>query len=289
MSDIFSELVENIEKSGLNVYGIEIFHDNNIVFRHMRSDDIRYPVYSATKAFTATAAGIACDEDKFSVEAPLCEYLEKKYLQNMPAKLRQEFCKVTVKRFLTMSVNGYPFRPDGDDWLETVLKINADYSKNSFSYTNISAYLVGVACENAVGGNLSEYMKTRLFEPLGIDDPQFQYDPQRRFYGATGMYLTVHELSLLGQLYLQRGVFDNTRVISENWCREAVSRQINNVEGGYGYFFWTKGDHFSISGKWGQKCLVYPQKKLIITYLGDMPESSDKMLSLAENFAKNYE
>lgn len=288
MSDIFSKFIADIQKSKLNVHGIEIFQNSDIIFRHMRNDDIRYPIYSATKSFTATAVGIAADEGKFSVDAPLCEYLEKKYLQNMPDNLRQAFCKLTVKRFLTMSVKGYPFRPSGDDWLETVLRTNTDYSKASFSYTNVSAYLVGVACENAVGGNLIEYLRSRLFEPIGIEDPTVQYDPQGRFYGATGMYLTVHELGLLGQIYLQKGLFYNKRILSEKWIKEATALQIDNPDGGYGYFFWRNGDHFSISGKWGQKCLIYPQKNLIITYLGDMPEDSGKMQSIAESFAENY-
>lgn len=288
MSDIFFNLIKETEKNNLNIHGIEIFQNNNIIFRHMWHDDIRYPIYSATKSFTATAVGIAVNEGIFSADVPLCEYLETRYLQNIPSDLKQDFCKLPVRRFLTMSVNGYPFRPFGDDWLETVLRTNADYSETSFSYTNVSAYLVGVACENAVGGNLTEYLKSRLFEPLGIENPTFQYDPQGRFYGATGMYLTVHELSLLGQLYLQKGIFDNKRILSESWTDEATKLQIDNPDGGYGYFFWRNGDHFSISGKWGQKCLIYPLKNLMITYLGDMPENSGKMQSIAENFAENY-
>lgn len=288
MSDIFSELIGNIQKNNLNIHGIEIFQNNNIIFRHITDEDIRRPVYSATKSFTSTAVGIASDEGKISVDAPVSEYIETRYLQNMPDDLRPLFCKTTVKRFLTMSVNGYPFRPSGDDWLETVLRTNAGYSEKSFAYTNVSAYITGIACENAVGGNLAGYMKSRLLEPLGIENPVFQYDPQGRFYGATGMYLTVHELSLLGQLYMQNGVFNNRRIFSEHWANEATKLQIDNGNGGYGYFFWKNADHFSISGKWGQKCLVYPQKKLIITYLGNIPENSGTMQSVAENFAENY-
>lgn len=164
MLDIFYKLIKDIENSKLNVHGIEIFHNSDIIFRHMWHDDIRYPIYSATKSFTATAVGIAEDEGRISIDAPLSEYLEKKYLQNMPENLRQDFSKLTVRRFLTMSVSGYPFRPSGDDWLETILQVNADYSGTSFSYTNISAYLVGIACENAVGGNLPQYLKSGLFE-----------------------------------------------------------------------------------------------------------------------------
>lgn len=286
MSDIFSGLIADIEKNNLNLHGIEIFHNNDIVFRHMRNDDIRYPIYSATKSFTATAVGICSDEGKFSIDAPLCEYLETRYLKNIPTDLKKSFCKLTVRRFLTMSVNGYPFRPYGDDWLETILNTNINL-KHSFSYTNVSAYLVGIACENAVGGNLSGYLQSRLFDSLKIKNPVFQYDPQGRFYGATGMFLTVHELSLLGQLYMQKGVFNNKRIFSENWANEATKLQIENDNGGYGYFFWKNGNHFSISGKWGQKCIIYPQKKLIITYLGNMPENSRIMQSIAENYGES--
>lgn len=134
-----------------------------------------------------------------------------------------------------MSVSGYPFRPGGEDWLETVLHNEINCSEKSFFYTNVSAYLVGIACENAVGGNLPAYLKIHLFEPLGIENPQFQFDFQNRFYGATGMQLTVHELSLLGQLYLQKGIFNSNRILSESWVSESTKLQINNSDGGYGF------------------------------------------------------
>lgn len=285
----FDKLTKEIENRGLNVHGIEIFHNEKTILRHIFDVDVRYPIYSAAKSFTATAVGIAADEGKMSVGSPLSEYLEKRCIQAMPSELRESFAKLPVSRFLTMSVSGYPFRPCGDDWLETVLQTNAGYSAApSFSYTNVSAYLVGVACENSVGGNLMSYLRSRLFEPLEIHEPVCQFDPQGRFYGATGMYLTVNELSRLGQLYLQKGIYNGERIVSESWTEEATKLHISNSDGGYGYFFWRNGDHFSISGKWGQKCLVYPQKKLMITYLGDMPENSGEMLKLAEEFAENY-
>lgn len=289
MENKFYQLAKEIENRRLAVHGIEVFFNGKHVLRHMFNDDVRYPIYSSAKSFTATAVGIASDEGKMSVSSPLSDYLEKHCIQAMPSELRENFVKLPVSRFLTMSVSGYPFRPSGDDWLETVLKANADYSADPlFSYTNVSAYLAGVACENAVGGNLPQYLKSKLFEPLGIENPSFQFDPQGRFYGATGMFLTVNELSRLGQLYLQKGIYNGRRIVSESWTEEATRLQISNSDGGYGYFFWRNGSHFSISGKWGQKCLIYPQKKLMITYLGDMPENSGEMLKLAEEFAENY-
>lgn len=102
------------------------------------------------------------------------------------------------------------------------------------------------------------------------------------------MELSVHELSLLGQLYLQNGVIDGRRILSEKWIKEASSKQISTCEGGYGYFFWITDNGFRISGKWGQKCLVYPHKNLMMTYLSDMRDDSDKVLMLFDSLAENF-
>lgn len=283
---MFENTVDEIIAKNLNVHGIEVFCNGNVVFKHSFSPDIRHPIYSASKSFVSAAVGIALDEGKLSIDALLYEFLEKKYLDSVPAAQLDNFKKLTFKRFLTMSVQGYPFRPEGDDWLENSLSQIIDYSlPPAFDYSNIPAYLVSVACENAVGEHLIKYLTPRLFEPLGIAEPVYKNCPQGHFYGASGMELTVHELSRFGQLYLQQGVIEGKRILSQQWINEAVSSHIANKEGGYGYFIWTNGNDFRISGKWGQKCLVYPLKNLMITYLADLPERADEMLKIAESAA----
>lgn len=286
---MFEKSVDEIKTERLNVHGIEIFHNGETVFKYSFSPDRRYPIYSATKSFVSAAVGIASDENRLSVNAPLYEFLERKYLDYVPASQLDNFKKLTVKRFLTMSVQGYPFRPEGNDWLGFALSQPLDFSlPPAFSYSNIPAYLVSAACENAVGEHLIRYLTSRLFEPLGIEEPIYQNCPNGHFYGASGMELTVHELSRLGQLYLQHGIIEGKTILSRQWIKEAVSPQISNKEGGYGYFIWTNENDFRISGKWGQKCIVYPQKNLMITYLSDLPDKADKMLAIAKNISENF-
>ena len=55
-----------------------------------------------------------------------------------------------------------------------------------------------------------------------------------------------------------------------------------NREGGYGYFLWKYRDGFRVSGKWGQKCFVLPKQKLIVTFLGHMPDGSDGLMNSME-------
>ena len=284
--DIFAEFLTEVAAQGLCLYGVEVLKEGKLIFREMLAPDQRYPIYSATKTVTASAVGLACDEGKFRIDRPLADYLSAEELSILPER-NSAFLQLPVSRFLTMTVAGFPFRPEGENWLNTVLCSDVDFAAPpKFHYTNVQAYLVGAACENAVGQPLMDYLTPRFWEPLGIPAPEFQTDPQGRFYGATGMKLTLHELSLIGQLYLQRGRLDGRQILPEKWTIEASSKQTSSTEGGYGYFLWTGDDSFSVSGKWGQKCLCFPKKQLMITYMGNMPEDSDKMLALAHKLAQ---
>lgn len=282
---MYQDLAAEIIKRDLKVYGIEIFEGGKVVFKHQFAPDVRYPIYSAVKSFTSTATGLAVQQGKLSVEDSLGALLPGRYLNGLPEEVRTAVDRLPLRRLLTMSVPGFPFRPEGEDWLRWALNCGAGYdSPEVFSYSNVPAYLVGVAVAEAVGEHLIDYLTPRLFEPLGIERPEFSNDPQGRFYGATGMKLTVHELSRLGQLYLQGGVFAGQRILSENWVRTATSCQIRGKDGGYGYFLWIDKDGFSISGKWGQKCLVYPGKGKMVTWMADLPERSGEMLRLVREW-----
>ena len=284
------EFIENdIKKYNLDVHGFSINKDNTMVYKKFFHADTRYPVYSATKTITSTAFGIAQDEGKLSADDFLCNYLQRKYIDKLSGVNRQNFEKLTLKRFLTMSVPGFPFRPDGTDWIEFSLMSNKNYgAKAEFSYSNIPAYLVGVALENAVGMPLYEYICQKIFVPLEIYNPPYRKCPSGHFYGATGMEFTLDELSRFGLLYLNKGCFKGNRIVSENWVKNSTKSQIENSDGGYGFFIWVNNDSFIISGKWGQKCIVFPQKNLVITYLSNLPKNSGKLLEIAHKAAELF-
>ena len=278
---------KEIEKYSLEVHGIEIHKNDQLIYSKFFDEDKRYPIYSATKTITSAAFGIAQEEGKICEDDYLCYYLDRKYTDRLSALQRENFQRLTLKRFLTMSVQGFPFRPDGEDWTEFSLLCNKDFGRAPvFSYSNISAYLVGVAVENAVGIPLYDYICRKILEPLEIKNPVYRKSPEGHFYGATGMELSVDELSRIGRMYLKKGVWKNERILSEEWVEKSVSKQIENSEGGYGYFIWTSENSFRISGKWGQKCIVYPEKNLVITYLSNLPEGGEKMLEIVEKTAE---
>lgn len=287
---MFNDIVGKIKESNLEVYGIEYFKDGHIIGKYDFAENKRYPIYSATKSFLGAAVGIAVKENKFDINYPLTHYLtEKQYdiAKNTENLNHLHLAAHRIYRFLTMSVKGYPFRPEGDDWEKFSLAQPVQYLHDNeceFHYSNITAYLVGIALENAVGENLIDYLTPRLFEPLGIKDPTYKLCPNGHFYGASGMELTVHELSLLGELYLNLGKINGKQIFSEDWARESISKQIDNKNGGYGYFMWYDNGLFKISGKWGQKCIVDPKNKSMVTYLSNTPNAGD--IHVMENYAK---
>lgn len=157
-----------------------------------------------------------------------------------------------------------------------------------FSYRNIPVYLVGAALTNAIGEDLFLYLNRNLFIPLHIENPIYKRCPDGYFYGASGLELSVHDLSQIGLLLYSGGVYEGKRIVSEKYVKAAKSIQQMNREGGYGYFLWKYREGFLISGKWKQKCYILPERKLVITYLshnrrrgaGTAPEYGTKYTDL---------
>ncbi len=281
----FEAFVNDIKKNNWNVFGVEVYKGGKLVHSYGDTDTTRYPIYSATKTITSIAAGLAMDEGKMDIQKSVLEYLPKHVIARMTDMQVEKYRSISIKRLLTMSVSGYPFRPEGDSWLAESLNYPiADVDKKEFCYSNVSAYLVGVAVSEAVGEPLAQYLERKLFTPLGIIRPPYEVCPDGYFYGASKMELTVHELSQIGLLLYHGGCYNGKRILSEEYVKEATSVQQMNREGGYGYFIWKYGDGFSINGKWKQKCYILPKEELVITYLSHIEDDTpDLKLSMEKN------
>ena len=274
----FYNLISTIEQNHWPVYGLEIRKNGEFLYAYGDTKDTRYPIYSATKSFVSTAAGIAVREGKFSLRESVYDYLKSAVPVYATEEQKETLKKLTVERLMTMSVKGYPFRPEGEDWLTySLLYPLEDAETPEFNYSNIPAYLVGVALENAVGEHLVKYLTPRLFEPLEIKNPVYGNCPAGHFYGASQMELTVEELGRLGELYRKGGVWNGERILAEEWVKEATSVKTPCREGGYGYFIWKYKDGFRITGKWGKRCFVFPKTGMTVTYLSDMQNNSEDL------------
>lgn len=280
----FLGLVREIELNKWCVHGIEVYQDGKLVETYGDTVESRYPIYSATKTITSVAVGIAVDEGRLKLNDYILEYISEKVKNKLSQEQLKSFSAIRIRDLLTMSVQGFSFRPEGDSWLDYSLAcpVTLDSSRR-VHYSNISAYLVGVAAASAVGESLYDYLDRRLFKPLGIYKPSYGKCPEGYFYGASHMELSVNELSKIGLLLYNKGLFQGKRVVSEDYVDEATS--FNGKEAkAYGYLIWSYRDGYSINGKWGQRCLVLPKEGIMITYLSHMEDNSEQLLQAVEKY-----
>ena len=231
-------------------------------------------MYSATKTVLSVAFGIMYDRGLIGLDDPILKYI------SAPAGPGWE--KVTIRRLLTMSLLDLPFRPEGDNWIQYSLNSDVNPDERGFNYSNICTYLVGVALANILGYDLGKFIEDEIFAPLNIDKFEYTRSPEGYFYGASGMKLSVHDLSKFGLLLMNGGVYEGKRIVSDEYVKMATSVQQMNREGGYGFYIWKYRDGYSINGKWKQKCYILPSDGIIVTYLSHIEDDSHDLLDSME-------
>lgn len=271
----FNNFIQEIEQNHWNVYGVEVYENGVLTHTYGDTEENLHGIYSATKTILSIAVGIAWDSGVIGLTKAVTEYLPKDVLVSLTKEQRDTFDRITVHRLLSMSVGDFPFRAEGDNFLKFALNCKIQNpDEQVFNYSNISAYLVGVALHHALGEDVGVFIEKNVFDPLGITRYEYGRSPEGYFYGASEMRLTVNSLSRIGLLLYNGGVYDGKRILSEEYVRMATSVQQMNREGGYGYFIWKYRDGFSINGKWGQKCYCLPKRGLMITFLSHIEEDT---------------
>ena len=288
----FDAFTKDIVDNGWNVHGVEVYKDGSLVHSFGDTTEGVYDLYSITKSVLSAAVGIAYDEGLIDLSRCILDYLPEENVKKMTDENRADFEKITVERLMTMSVEGLPFRPEGENWLDFSLACRiGNPDERNFNYSNVSAFLVGVALTEAIGQDLGAFIEKRLFAPLGIDKFEYTRSPEGYFYGASGMKLTVSELSKLGLLFYNGGVVRSkdvagnelvTRILSEEYVKMATSVRQMNREGGYGLFIWKYRSGFSFNGKWKQKCYILPDEGIMVSYLCDIQDDSHVLLESME-------
>ncbi|MCR5274262.1 MAG: beta-lactamase family protein [Clostridiales bacterium] len=278
----FEAFCSDITTNGWKVHGTEVY-ENGVLTHSFGDTENLHEIYSVTKSVLSIAVAIAYDEGKFDLERCVLDYLPKENIAKMSPSQKKDFEKIPIRRLLTMTVEGLPFRPEGENWLDFALSSKIENPEEKvFNYSNISAYLVGVALTEAIGQELGVFIEERIFKPLGIEKYEYSRSPEGYFYGASGMKLSVSGLSKLGLLFYNGGMANGKRIISEEYVKMATSVQHPTREGGYGFFVWKYRSGFSLNGKWKQKCYVLPDEGILVSYLSDIQDDSHDLLQSME-------
>lgn len=237
-------------------------------------DDVHL-LYSLSKTFTATAAGLAAAEGLLSFDDPVVDHFPE--LAGLPA--RDPHTAAMRIRDLAAMASGHREdtidRAYGVDPAEPVrgfLSLPPEEEPGSlFCYNNGASYVLGAIVQRVTGQTLSTYLQPRLLDPLGIPAPYWISRPPGRELGFSGLHLATEAVARLGQLYLDDGVWQGRRLLPEGWVAEASRVHTPNLEEpnpdwqqGYGYQIWRSRHGYRGDGAYGQFCLVLPEQDLVL-------------------------
>lgn len=230
-------------------------------------------LYSLSKSFTSTAIGMALDEGLISLDDPVISFFPEDTPEEASANLKA----MRIRDLLRMNT-GHQMEPgrdrrQGDSWARTFLAAEVQFKPGThFVYNSSATYMLSAIIHKVSGTSLLEYLKPRLFDPLGIENPTWESDPDGISTGGWGLAITTEDISKFGQLYLQKGMWKGKQLVSESWVEEATKIQSSNGSNpdsdwdqGYGYQFWRcRHNLYRGDGAFGQFCIVMPGQDAVL-------------------------
>jgi len=152
-----------------------------------------------------------------------------------------------------------------------------------FKYNTLATYILSEIITKKTGETLADYLKTRLFKPFGLDDPDWD-DVQGTTAGGWGLHLTTDEMLTFGRLLLAGGKWNGRQIIPADYLRLATEDRVTGQGAscyignlfettGYGYQTWTRkdGSLYRAVGLFGQYIIVFPEEKAVIAITSEMP------------------
>lgn len=256
--------------------------------------DLKHTMYSTSKSFTSTAAGFAVAEGKLSVEDKVVSF----FPDQLPDSISTHLAALRVKDLLSMSVGQEPdptftVVTRDSNWVKSFFQIPVVKQPGTeFLYNTLATYMVSAIVQKVTGEKVIDYLKPRLFDPLAIEDMDWEVDPQGRNVGGWGLRIKTEDMAKLGQLYLQKGKWNGKQILPEAWIEEATTATIKDSAPylpaerkdssdwaqGYGYQFWRcRNNAFRADGAYGQYIIVMPEQDAVVVLTSETPDMQDEI------------
>ncbi len=233
------------------------------------SPDKTHMLFSLSKSFTSTAVGFCVQEGLISIDDPVLKYFDG-VLEGEPC---ENMRRMKIRNLLTMGT-GHDKEPNAfecENWAEGFLKSYIAKEPGSiFVYNTPATYMLSCIVTKVTGQKVVDYLKPRLFDPLGIEGMFWEESPQGINTGGFGLNIKTEDIAKFATFLLNKGNVDGKQLINPEWIELATSKQISNGNPeeksdwsqGYGFQFWRcqpknvyRGD-----GAFGQYCIVMPDQ-----------------------------
>lgn len=255
--------------------------------------DVPHRLYSTSKSFVSVAVGIAVSEGRLSLDDRIAAFFPEKRQTSISEPMK----RVTVRHLLMMGsghaqcpVDAFMTRPEAQgDWVQAFLDSPLTHEPGTrFAYNSGGTYMLSAILRRVTGENVKEYLKPRLFDPLGITDLKWDDCPMGTNIGGWGFHLKTEDLAKFAQLLLQKGAWEGRQLVPADYLAEATAAQIDNSMNsqpdwklGYGYQFWrSQHNCFRGDGWSGQYALVMPDQDMIMAMTSGLSDMQQVLTAL---------
>ncbi|HEX6044507.1 MAG TPA: serine hydrolase [Pyrinomonadaceae bacterium] len=238
--------------------------------------DTPHVLYSLSKSFTSTAVGFAIAEGKLNLDDPVTKF----FPDEAPAEPSVNLRSMRVRDLLRMNTGNQieaPIRVDDskqtDTWVKTFLTHAVPFKPGThFLYNSPATYMLSAIVQKVTGMTVLDYLRPRLFDPLGFKDPFWISSPQGITAGAYGLSIRTEEIARFGEVYLHQGMWNGKQLVPAAWVQQATAIQtstgsapMSDWDQGYGYQFWrSRHNSFRGDGAFGQFCMVIPELDAVV-------------------------
>lgn len=145
-------------------------------------------------------------------------------------------------------------------------------------YSSFDTQVLAMVLEGATGRRLPDYMREKLWQPLGAEaEARWLVDSEGMAMGFGGFNAVLRDYARFGQLYLDKGKVGERQLVPAAWIRESTTMdaahllpqagQQNEHGIGYGYQWWIPQDaarDYMGIGVYNQFIYVAPSTRTVI-------------------------
>jgi CubicO group peptidase (beta-lactamase class C family) len=277
--------------------------------------DTWHDMRSASKTVTSTLVGLAIRDGHIAdASARVLTFFPRyhRYAVWDPRKMA-----MTLRHLLTMSSgldandsdpqsvaseNAYQSQRAQPDWVKLALDAPMIAEPGTrVIYGGANPLILGGVLANAVDEPVEWFAHRTLFGPLGIERYRFLVDPTGVPYMGGGLHLRPRDMLKYGQLYLNAGVWQGTRILPEAWIGESWARYgrlepLDRNGHEYGYLWWHHQyevdgrtiETIEARGNGGQYVFVVPTLDLVAVITAGNYRGGLSMTRQPEEIMRNY-
>jgi CubicO group peptidase (beta-lactamase class C family) len=307
-SQAILNFIEAVEDSKHELHSFMILRYGNVVAEgwwNPYKPELKHTMYSTSKSFTSTAIGLAVSENLISVSDKVISF----FPEDLPDTISENLADLEIRDLLSMTFGQDPEPPfptivSSDNWVKTILATPIVNKPGSvFLYNSFGTYMLAAIIHKVTGENVVDYLKPRLFEPLGITGADWEVDPMGINTGGWGLRIKTEDMAKLGQLYLQHGNWNGAQILPKEWVEEATTskilqspdlsqedRQNSDWLQGYGYKFWrSRHNSFRGDGAYGQFILVLPEQDAVIAITAETGDMQGELNLVWDNLLPGFQ